>query len=68
LQKLRGWDTLDAVKNGRVYATDGSSYYSRSGPRLIDGLEMMAKMIHPEVFGRDLPAGACTLLDEPVLV
>ncbi len=67
LQKLRGWDTLDAVKNGRVYATDSSSYYSRSGPRLIDGLEMMAKMIHPEVFGRDLRAGACTLLDKPVL-
>ena len=68
LQKLKGWDTLDAAKNGRVYATDSSSYYSRSGPRLIDGLEMMAKIIHPEVFGRDLPAGACTLPNEPVLV
>lgn len=68
MQNLKGWDTLQAVKNGRVYATDGSSYFSRSGPRLFDGLEMMAKMIHPEVFGSDLPAGACALLDEPIPV
>lgn len=68
LQKLRGWNNLEAVKNSRVYATDGSSYFSRSGPRLFDGLEMMARMIHPEVFGSDLPAGACALLDEPIPV
>jgi len=51
-----GWSSMAAVRAGSVYATHGSAYYSRPGPRLVDGLEMMAKMIHPEVFGTDLPA------------
>ena len=57
LQRLPGWNELDAVKTGSVYAADGSSYYSRPGPRLVDGLEMLASMIHPEVFGGGFPAG-----------
>ncbi len=60
LQKLPGWEELTAVKSGRVYAADGSSYYSRPGPRLVDGLEMMASMIHPRVFGETLPAEKAT--------
>lgn len=41
---------LTAVRNGRVYATDGHSYFSRSGPRLFDGIRILAQMIHPELF------------------
>jgi len=44
-----GWSALDAVKNKRVYAFD-DNLVSRPGPRLVDGLEQMAKLIHPEVF------------------
>lgn len=41
---------LPAVKAGRVYATDGSSYFSRPGPRIVDSLEILAHCIHPELF------------------
>lgn len=45
-----GWDSLRAVREGRVFVLDGGSYYSRSGPRLVDGLEIMAYLLHPELF------------------
>lgn len=44
-----GWSSLNAVKNQKVFAFDDNTV-SRPGPRLIDGLEIMAKLIHPEVF------------------
>ncbi|NMC12233.1 MAG: cobalamin-binding protein [Chloroflexi bacterium] len=44
-----GWDTLSAVKNNRVYEFD-DNIVSRPGPRLIDGLESLAKLLHPELF------------------
>jgi iron complex transport system substrate-binding protein len=43
-----GWDVLNAVKNNQVFAFD-DNLISRPGPRLIDGLEQMAKLIHPEL-------------------
>jgi iron complex transport system substrate-binding protein len=55
MTRLPGWRELTAVKNGEVYAADGSSFFSRPGPRLIDGLELLSKLIHPEVFGQDIP-------------
>ncbi|MDG6925437.1 MAG: cobalamin-binding protein [Nitrososphaerota archaeon] len=54
LTRLEGWDELKAVRDGEVYAADGSAYFSRPGPRLVDGLELLAKVIHPEVFGREV--------------
>lgn len=44
-----GWDSLPAVRDGRVFVTDGASYFSRPGPRLVDSLELLAHVIHPEV-------------------
>jgi iron complex transport system substrate-binding protein len=44
-----GWDVLNAVKNNQVFPFD-DNLISRPGPRLIDGLEQMAKLIHPELF------------------
>jgi iron complex transport system substrate-binding protein len=43
---FEGWDELPAVVNGRVYAVDGSSYFNRSGPRLIDGVEILTAIFH----------------------
>lgn len=43
-----GWNDLPAVRAGRVYAVDGSAYFSRPGPRVVDGLEMLAHILHPE--------------------
>jgi len=42
--------SLPAAKSGRVYATDGSAYFSRPGPRIVDSLEILAHLIHPEIF------------------
>jgi iron complex transport system substrate-binding protein len=44
------WNELRAVREGRVFALDGSSYFSRPGPRVIDGIELLAEIIDPEAF------------------
>jgi len=43
------WSAMPAVSNSRVYALDASGYFSRPGPRLITGIEALAKILHPEV-------------------
>ena len=60
-----GWETLPAVKNNRVYVVDAGAYTSRSGPRLVTGLEIMAEMIHPELFSGLIPeSGALRLFGD----
>lgn len=49
LQSVHGWDELPAVRRGRVYVVDGSQYFSRPGPRLVDSLEMLAHLLHPDL-------------------
>jgi iron complex transport system substrate-binding protein len=44
-----------AARGGAVYAVDASSYFSRPGPRIVDGLEIMAWVIHPEAFPEPPP-------------
>jgi len=46
---LPGWKEMSAVKEGKVYRIDGD-LTSRPGPRIVDGLEQMTKIIHPELF------------------
>ncbi|MGH3697612.1 MAG: cobalamin-binding protein [Pseudonocardiaceae bacterium] len=46
-----GWPELPAVSNGDVWAVDASSYFSRPGPRVIDGAEILARILHPDVVG-----------------
>ena len=43
------WNTIPAVRNGRVYALEANSYFSRPGPRLITGIEALAKLFQPAV-------------------
>tara|TARA_B100001765_G_scaffold26416_2_gene14762 strand:+ start:1635 stop:2249 length:615 start_codon:yes stop_codon:yes gene_type:complete len=57
-----GWASLPAVKNNRVYVIDAGAYTSRSGPRLVTGLEIMAEMIHPEIFSGMIPEAAALRL------
>lgn len=62
LAEREGWKDLPAVRNDRVYVVDASAYTSRSGPRLVTGLEIMAEMIHPELFSGKIPeSGALRL-------
>lgn len=42
-----GWDSLAAVRSDRVYAADGDAFFNRSGPRIVDSLELLASMMHP---------------------
>ncbi|MGJ5630413.1 cobalamin-binding protein [Nostoc sp. CALU 1950] len=44
------WEKLHAIQAGRVYITDGNSYFNRPGPRLVDSLEILAEILHPEIF------------------
>lgn len=46
LARLEGWNDLRAVKAGNLYAFNGSAYFSRPGPRLINGLEILARILH----------------------
>ncbi|ETX04396.1 cobalamin-binding protein [Candidatus Entotheonella palauensis] len=51
LMRLPGWETLTAVREGRVYAVDGHAYFNRPGPRIVDSLELLTGLIHPDMFG-----------------
>ena len=44
------WAKLRAVRNRRVFLTDGNQYFNRPGPRLVESLEILAEIIHPELF------------------
>jgi len=54
---------LPAIRNNRVYATNGSDYFSRPGPRIVDSLEILAHLIHPELFPAPPLADAFTTVD-----
>ncbi|MGA7671096.1 MAG: cobalamin-binding protein [Nitrolancea sp.] len=58
LRELPRLDAIPAVRNEQVYAVDGSSYFNRPGPRLINGIEVLAEILHPEVFGGIAPQNA----------
>ncbi|MBI4474396.1 MAG: cobalamin-binding protein [Acidobacteria bacterium] len=47
-----------ATGNAQVYAVDGSSYFNRSGPRLVDGVEILAQIFHPNRCRNLAPAGS----------
>src|SRR6266851_3260758 len=53
-----GWSDLPAVRNGRVYAVDANSYFARPGPRVVEGTELLAHLIHPDLFGWEGPQEA----------
>jgi iron complex transport system substrate-binding protein len=44
-----GWNDLPAALNDRVFAVDANAYFARPGPRVVDGVELLAHLIHPEL-------------------
>jgi iron complex transport system substrate-binding protein len=50
LSQRDGWRTLRAVRDGRVYITDGNQYFNRPGPRLAESVEILAEIFHPTAF------------------
>jgi len=45
----RGWQEIPAVRNRQIFALDANSYFSRPGPRLVTGLEILGKILHPGI-------------------
>ena len=50
LKRKSEWPSLKAVRNRRVYLADGNQYFNRPGPRLVESLEILAEIIHPDTF------------------
>ena len=44
------WNSLNAVKNNKVFIVDGNAYFNRPGPRLVDSAEILAEIFHPQLF------------------
>jgi iron complex transport system substrate-binding protein len=47
LTKVEEWSQLRAVRTGRAFALDGNAYFSRPGPRVVDGAQLLASVLHP---------------------
>ena len=58
---------LPAVRTDRVYAVDANSYFARPGPRVVEGTELLAHLIHPERFAWHGPANAYLKVDLDLL-
>jgi len=57
------WKSLRAVQNNSIYAVDANAYFSKPGPRTVTGIEILAKIIHPETFEElKIPANAFSLI------
>jgi len=50
LTKFPHFESLPAAKDGRIHAVDASAYFARPGPRIVDSLEILAGILHPELF------------------
>jgi len=49
LESKKGWGSLKAVRNRNVYITDGNQFFNRPGPRIIESLEILLEIIHPDL-------------------
>ncbi len=54
-----------AVESGRAFVVDGASYFNRSGPRVVDGIEILAALLHPDAFPDVALAGRAARWPQP---
>jgi len=65
LRSLPGFNSLPAAQSGQIYLVDAGAYFARPGPRIVDSLEILAGILHPQEFlefvsrGRDDPRVVC---------
>jgi iron complex transport system substrate-binding protein len=50
LRRLPGFDSLPAAQNGRIHLVNASAYFARPGPRIVDSVEVLAGILHPDEF------------------
>ena len=58
---------LPAVRNNRVYAVDANAFFARPGPRVVEGAELLAQLIHPNLFDSTPPPNLAQPIDVPLL-
>ena len=63
LERYNGWQDLRAVQNHQVFAVNGTAYFNRPGPRIVDGIEILAEIFHPEFVSGVAPANSYKRLD-----
>jgi len=59
LRTYPGFDTLPAARENRIHVVDAKAFFARPGPRIVDSLELLAGILHPEIFpefGRHFPS------------
>ncbi len=56
LLSVEQWHKLPSTRKGHAYIVDANSYFSRPGPRIVTGVEILAHILHPELFDPDFPA------------
>ena len=56
LRKFPGFDSLPAAQNNRIHIVDASAYFARPGPRIVDSVEILAGILHPEEFPEFSPS------------
>jgi iron complex transport system substrate-binding protein len=64
LRRFPDFDSLPAARGGEIYLVDASAYFARPGPRIVDSLEILAAILHPEEFPEFVSSG----LDDPRVV
>jgi iron complex transport system substrate-binding protein len=60
LERPPGYEEIAAVRSQHIFALDGSAYFSRPGPRVIDGIELLAEIFDPDGFVDTAPLGSWT--------
>ena len=58
LRRFPGFDSLPAARSGKIYLVNATAYFARPGPRVVDSLEILAGILHPEEFPEFAPQNA----------
>ena len=60
-------ETVPAFQSSKIFAVNASAYFSRPGPRVVDGLEILATIVHPEIFPKTMHWSDVRVLDPTLL-
>jgi len=63
ITRYSGWERLRAVQNHQVFAVNGTAYFNRPGPRIVEGIEILTEILHPELVSGIAPANSYKRLD-----
>ncbi len=61
------WHALRAVRDGRVFLTDGNQFFNRPGPRLVESARILAEILHPDLFTNSMEGVGWVTFESPPL-